>query len=235
MRYLKGHRTSMIKHAIAVLIGFFRRPGRFSVYHYPREAALDRLRGTQGGTILDVGCGSRKLPGLAIRIDLTAIACADVVADANRLPFRDSCCDGVWLEAVLEHVSYPDQIIEECARGLKTNGWLYCEVPFLQGEHSAPHDFRRWTRQGLKELFQAWSLEWIGPASGPFSVLAYQLRSCLSLLTCFGNEWLFRIMFEAVWGYVVWPIKFLDVFVLNNVHAQAHAFGYAIMLRRKPK
>lgn len=224
----------MIKHAIAVLVGYIRKPGRFSVFHYARCPAIRRTFSATSRRVLDIGCGSRRLSSGVIHVDLMRNDCVDVVADAIRLPFKDGSFEGVWMEAVLEHVTEPCRIIHEIVRVLKVDGWLYCEVPFLQGEHSAPGDFRRWTMPGLQQFFKDWQCEWIEPSSGPFSALAYQLRSCLSLLTCFGNDWFYRIMFEAIWGYVVWPIKFLDLLVKNNPNARAHAFGYAIMLRRNP-
>ncbi len=156
----------------------------------------------------------------------------DVVADAEALPFEDGSCEGVWLEAVLEHVARPDVALREARRVLKEGGWLYCEVPFLQGEHAAPSDYRRWTRQGLRQLFDDWEIEWLEPASGPFSALAYQLRVCLAALTACGSNRLYGLLFGTLWAYVVWPVKFLDVFVRRNAFASAHAFGWALMARK---
>ncbi len=229
------HRLYPFWHAAAVFIGFFRRPGRFSVAHYPREKALERIRQAQTGVVLDVGCGTRKLSEHAIAIDLYRNKITDIVADAAQLPFLDQTCDGVWLEAVLEHVSNPAQILREVSRVLKPSGWLYVEVPFLQGEHAAPDDFQRWTRTGLSQLMADWEIEWIEMASGPFSALAYQLRSCLSLITSLGSDYLYRITFEVIWGYVVWPIKFLDFLFWSHPRASAHAFGYALMALKAKK
>jgi SAM-dependent methyltransferase len=137
------------------------------------------------------------------------------------------------MEAILEHVPNPLQVLAESDRVLKPGGWLYCEVPFLQGEHAAPGDYRRWTQEGLLQMFHSWRVDWIEAASGPFSALAYQLRSCLAIMTSFGSDFLYRILFEAVWGYVVWPIKFLDACFGWHPRSQSHAFGYALMVRRK--
>ena len=170
-----------LKHAIAVVAERFRKPGRFSIFQYDRRKAISRLQPFPKGVILDLGCGSRELPFSVIAVDLVPNPNVSVVADACKLPFADKQCDGVWMDALLEHVVDPIAVLEEAARVLKDNGWVYCEIPFMQGEHSAPHDFRRWTRQGLIRLFDGWRIEWIKPSAGPFSALAYQLRSCLSL------------------------------------------------------
>ena len=220
-------------HALALLAGFFRRPGRFAVSHYPREKALQLLKAAQNGVVLDVGCGRRKLSEHVIAIDLFPKVNVDIAADATQLPFRDASCDGLWLEALLEHVEDPKRVLDEAVRVLKSGGWLYAEIPFLQGEHAAPGDYQRWTRSGLTRLFDDWEIEWLEMSSGPFSALAYQLRCCLSILTSFGSDFLYRLLFEALWGYVVWPLQWLDFIFKNHPRAAGHAFGYAVMVRKK--
>ncbi len=225
-----------VKHAVAVFISCFRRPGRFSIYNYPRQAALSRLKSAKDGVILDIGCGTRKLSEDVIAVDLNPGKFVDVAANAEHLPFEKETCDGIWMEALLEHVAHPSKVLAEAARVLKPGGWLYVEVPFLQGEHAAPGDYRRWTQQGLLQLFEPWKVDWIDISSGPFSALAYQLRSCLSIMTSFGSNLVYRVMNEAVWSYVVWPIKFLDVVCRRFPYSNAHAFGYAVMLTKmQPK
>lgn len=220
-------------HAFACATEFLRRPGRFSVCHYPRARALARLEKGGGGPVLDLGCGDRLLSPSVIAVDLKPGKYVRVVADAARLPFRNGTCRGVWMDALLEHVPDPAGILKEVSRVLKPEGWLYCEVPFLQGEHAAPGDYRRWTRQGLGQFFEGWKVEWIEAVSGPFSVLAYQLRVCLSLLTSFGSDKLYRYLFEAVWGYAVWPVKFLDFIFRSHPYSGAHAFGYGVMASKR--
>jgi len=228
----KSDNLRSLVHAFACATEFLRRPGRFSVYHYSRRRALERLDKGGGGRVLDLGCGDRRLSPAVITVDLKPGKYVRVVADASRLPFRNGTCRGVWMDALLEHVPNPAGILTEAARVLKPQGWLYCEVPFLQGEHAAPGDYRRWTRQGLAQFFAAWRVEWIEAVSGPFSALAYQLRVCLSLLTSFGSEKLYRYLFEAVWGYLVWPLKFLDFFFRRHPYSGAHAFGYGVMVSK---
>lgn len=223
-----------MKHALAVLIGFLRRPGRFSLWGYPREEALERLAKAKAGWVLDLGSSGDFLGEHVIALDLNPYPGVDLVANAECLPFGNQVCEGVWMNALLEHVAFPKKVLEEARRVLKPGGWVYAEVPFLQGEHDAPgSDFRRWTREGLRQLFEDWEIDWVDVSSGPFSALAYQLRSCLSLLTSFGSDTLYRVLHEAVWSYVVWPIHFLDIFFRTHPRAREHAFGFAIMARRK--
>ena len=37
---------------------------------------------------------------------------------------------------------------------LKNGGYLYLEVPFLQGFHADPYDYQRYTQVGLKKLVE---------------------------------------------------------------------------------
>jgi hypothetical protein len=48
--------------------------------------------------------------------DVYASPNTQVVADAHQLPFDDSSFDGVWIQAVLEHVLEPHRVVEEICR-----------------------------------------------------------------------------------------------------------------------
>ena len=71
-----------------------------------------------------------------------------VIADAHCLPFKDKTFDGVIVQAVLEHVLDPKICVNEIARVIKDNGYVYAETPFMQQVHMALYDFTRfisWT------------------------------------------------------------------------------------------
>jgi SAM-dependent methyltransferase len=55
-----------------------------------------------------------------------------LVADAHRLPFEDGVFDGVWVQAVLEHVLEPATVVAELHRVLRPEGLVYAETPFMQ-------------------------------------------------------------------------------------------------------
>ncbi len=221
------------KHGAAVMLGVFRRPGRFSIYHYGRPEAMKYLKAAEDGIVLDLGCGSRFLSPKVIGVDLMPGQYVKLISDAEKLPLKDKSCDGIWMDAILEHTVSPENLLREARRVLKEGGWLYAEIPFLQGEHQAPADYRRWTRDGLRQLFNAWNIQWVDNVVGPFSVISYQLRCCFSLLTSFGSDKTYRIVHEAVWSYVFWPIKFLDIFFKNHPRAKENSFGFGIMVKKE--
>jgi len=81
------HRFYPFWDAAAVFIGFFRKPGRFSVAHYSRKKALERIRQAKKGVVLDIGCGTRKLSEHVVAIDLYRNKITDIVADATQLSY----------------------------------------------------------------------------------------------------------------------------------------------------
>ena len=55
-------------------------------------------------------------------IDLVGTENVNYIADAHYLPFKDETFDGVWIQAVLEHVVSPDIVVEEILEFLKIMG-----------------------------------------------------------------------------------------------------------------
>lgn len=76
-------------------------------------------------------------------------ALIDENVDLHDLPYEDCSVDCYVCNAVLEHVFEPQLAIFEMYRTLKVGGLIWVEVPFNQFYHAHPHDFRRWTTQGL--------------------------------------------------------------------------------------
>ena len=79
----------------------------------------------------------------------------DVKADAEKqYPFPDNKFDSLVCTQVLEHVPDPLHIINENYRVLKQDGYLILSVPFLERYHADPHDYWRFTHQGLKKILE---------------------------------------------------------------------------------
>ena len=93
--------------------------------------------------ILDVGCGTnRSYPFrpnvpincypifMDIEVPVEELRRWDwVVADAQYLPFRDSCLDGIIASHVIEHLDNPLQFLTECRRALKKGGFAKIKTP----------------------------------------------------------------------------------------------------------
>ena len=87
-----------------------------------------------------------------------------LVADAHKLPFEDGVFDGVWVQAVLEHVLEPATIVDEIHRVLRRGGLVYAETPFMQQVHERAYDFSRFTQSGHRWLFRRFSELSAGPS-----------------------------------------------------------------------
>ena len=81
-------------------------------------------------------------------IDIYGSNNVDIICDAHYLPFKNNFYDGVWIQAVLEHVVEPTKVVKEIYRVLKNNGVVYAETPFMQPVHEGAYDFTRYTVLG---------------------------------------------------------------------------------------
>jgi len=79
----------------------------------------------------EIGAGEKPHPDYDIHLDILALADIEVISWIDRLPFRDSCLDGLRANHVLEHQSYElvDETVREWARVLKPGASLDIGVP----------------------------------------------------------------------------------------------------------
>jgi len=199
-------------------------------------ARLDGLLKTaEDARLLNLGSGDRFLgkESLDLRrykkvvmLDIRPFASVDVVGDAHRLPFQSGSFHGVICQAVLEHVRFPEIVVEEISRVLLKGGFVYAEVPFLQGYHPTPEDYRRYTMEGIESLFPGFSRLDSGVCVGPSSALSLMLREYLSgLLTGFGDETRARRLARRFAAWLTFPVKYLDLVFADRPGAGRIASG----------
>lgn len=74
------------------------------------------------------------------------------------LDFPDNHFDFVLSDMVLEHVEgNPQAVVDECRRILKPGGTQVMTSCLIDPIHAAPHDFWRFTPDGLSLLHRGWS------------------------------------------------------------------------------
>lgn len=102
-------------------------PRIYSLSGFNRHIELGAARA------LDVGCGSRKLPG-ATGMDLLQLPGVDIVHDIDRIPWpvKDSTFDLVFLNHALEHVTDVIAVMNEVHRILKPRGHVVIQVPYFR-------------------------------------------------------------------------------------------------------
>lgn len=153
---------------------------------------VDLLKQANRSEVLVIGSGAKGSGTEALwddsllrrtGVDIYASPTVDYVADAHFLPFADASFDGVWIQAVLEHVASPADVVAEIRRVLKPGGVVYAETPFMQQVHAGPYDFTRYTVTGHRFLFRDFRLLDMGGNGGPAQVLAWSVKYLVWSLT----------------------------------------------------
>jgi SAM-dependent methyltransferase len=177
--------------------------------------ASDRMEESQ--IVLDAGAGEARhrvhfKNGRYIALDAAYGDVAwdysklDVRGDLEHIPLRSKSVDCILCMVVLEHTKNPRQVLNEFARVLKSGGTLVMVVPFLWEEHQVPHDYFRFTRYGVRSLFEAspFRLDLVSPMGGFFWVCA---RRSVALLNYFqgGCRWVLFALLAPFFG-VLFPL-----------------------------
>ena len=154
----------------------------------------------------------------------------DIQGNLEAIPLRDASVDRVLCIVVLEHTRDPGRVMREFMRIMKRDAELHMVVPFLWEEHQVPHDYHRFTRHGVRLLFDglAFEIELLCPIGGFFWVMG---RRCISLLTFLQQRWrwpLFVIL-APFFGFL-FPIVFYFMDALDS--AKAFSLGYLVRARR---
>jgi ubiquinone/menaquinone biosynthesis C-methylase UbiE len=102
-----------------------------------------------------------------VGFDIYASPLVQFIGDAHQIPLANQSIDAVLVQAVLEHVLDPAQVVAEIHRVLRPDGLVYAETPFLQQVHAGPYDFTRYTSSGHRYLFRAFEEIAAGPVAGP--------------------------------------------------------------------
>ncbi len=176
-----------------------------------KAALVPLLSKYASGTLLDVGAGRqiyrRFLPdGITYRAmdygetegEYQKDRQLDLVGDAQNIPLEDSTVDTVLCSEVLEHLPRPHEAAKEILRLLKPGGHAIITVPFLGYYHDEPWDFFRFTKHGLKSLFEGENSEIIHQqgVGGLFTYIGY-IRSTIILSLCYGIPVLWHIVFYS--------------------------------------
>jgi SAM-dependent methyltransferase len=111
---------------------------------------------------------------------------------AYEIPSEPDSFDGALCTAVLEHLEEPEKAIRECHRVLKPGGIAIYSVPFIWHLHEEPRDFFRFSKYGLRYLFEKVGFELIEmrPLSGFFTTFGTLLSYYVCRLNRGPLRWL---------------------------------------------
>ena len=124
------------------------------------------------GRLIDIGCGIKPYKELVspyitehIGVDheetLHDKSSIDLFGTAYDIPAEDESFDSAICTAVIEHLEEPEAAIRECFRVLKWGGAAIYSIPFIWHLHEEPRDFYRYSKYGIKYLFEKAGFEMI--------------------------------------------------------------------------
>jgi SAM-dependent methyltransferase len=159
-----------------------------------------------------------------VGFDIYSSSLTQFIADAHSVPLADGSIDAVLIQAVLEHVLEPSQVVNEIHRVLRGGGLVYAETPFMQQVHAGPYDFVRYTSSGHRYLFRAFEEIAAGPVAGPGTQLLWSVDHLVrGLLRS-------ELAGKLVRGLLFW-LRYLDRFV-PTAFAMDDASAYYFLGRR---
>lgn len=135
------------------------------VYRIHDRALEDCARRHLRGRLIDIGCGTKPYAAMVgpyvaehVGVDhyetLHRGAQVDLWGSAYEIPTPSASFDGALCTAVLEHLEEPEAALRECHRVLRVGGMAIYTVPFIWHLHEEPRDFYRFSKYGLKYLFE---------------------------------------------------------------------------------
>ncbi len=206
----------------------------FSVVIIP--ALKENLR----GKCIDIGCGDmpfRQVVEQNVRqydsVDIEKRS-PDVkyLADIQDMSVIESnSYDSALCLEVLEHVADPFKAASEIHRILKKGAKLVCSVPHLSRLHEEPHDYYRYTKYGLRYLFEESGFHVISiePTGGLFCFLGHQLSTILLL-----PVWHIPILKNIVFCINKWCVVKLFCFCDTIFDKRKiFALGYTCVFKKK--
>lgn len=122
------------------------------------------------GRMIDIGCGTKPYKDMLAPYVTEHIGVdheetfhdkfnIDLFGTAYKIPAENESFDSAICTAVLEHLEEPELALEECYRVLKKSSYAIYSVPFIWHLHEEPRDFFRYSKYGLKYLFEKTGFE----------------------------------------------------------------------------
>ena len=134
--------------------------------NYIHDKALKKYASLYlNGRMIDIGCGEKPYQDLLslyitehVGIDHEATLHhkenINLIGTAYKIPVEKCSFDSAICTSVLEHLEEPELALRECLRVLKPEGKVIYSVPFIWHLHEEPRDFYRFSKYGLKYLFE---------------------------------------------------------------------------------
>ncbi len=106
-----------------------------------------------------------------IYVNIDETTSPDLVCDAASVPLPDGSADCIVCTEVLEHVPDAAACVREAIRLLRPGGVFIASVPFFYPIHADPHDYCRFTAEGLRRLHAGFAVASVASMGGYAGVL----------------------------------------------------------------
>lgn len=185
------------------------------------------------GKGLNIGAGMTRIDHRIKNMEMQEGPGIDYVGNVESIPLRDGVFDIVISQEVLEHVKNPGKAMSEIRRVLKKGGLAYIQLPFTIGLHPCPHDFWRFSKEGIEALVLSADMQIIesgisvGSATGFYRIAVEFFSILFSLIVPRAYK-----VFKALFAILLYPIKFLDPLMNLSVERNRIAGGYYIICRK---
>lgn len=156
-----------------------------------------------------------------------------IVTDITCLPLKEGVADWVLIPNIVEHVREPEAMFREALRVLKKGARGLVFAPHVREEHQPPFDYFRYTRYGLRHLFEkvGFQVESITPTTGIFDVLSKTTMLALDFLPP-GKRRVAGFLYRSLIKPLLWRY---DRLYRNNLVTRGKEFPMAYLsLLKKP-
>lgn len=155
---------------------FEKKNGRYNLKYYGSESyykngllleCVQYFKDYMHGKLLDLGCGNKPYSVIYNEVCESSIGCdvpfslhqnadVEVLCYAENIDkhFDKNYFDCVLCTEVLEHTVNDQTVVTNINKILRTGGSLIISAPFTYVLHEAPHDYRRYTAYGLKNILE---------------------------------------------------------------------------------
>lgn len=145
----------------------------FVIYRV-HDRAVARLASAHfRGRLIDIGCGEKPYRKMMAPLVTEHVGvdhegtthrrdAIDLFGTAYAIPVPDASFDSALCTGVLEHLEEPEAALRECFRVLRPGGHAIYSVPFIWHLHEEPRDFFRFSKYGLRYLFDKVGFEIVG-------------------------------------------------------------------------
>lgn len=179
-----------------------------TIYRALMNAALEEPLAALEGRVLDLAAGDRPSYRKFLSPETTAITAADIRPTAaaevdfnKRLPYKDGEFEAALFINAIYIADDPGATLREIHRVLKNGGVFVLVAPFIFPEAREPHDYFRWTSEGIGRFLNDAGFETVDlrPFGGYFTSALFIVEPLLYFRALkFAAQWLSRALDRLV-------------------------------------